>query len=288
MKPVVSATLLAGVMFWCAGDAWVLAELGSDASIEALRWAKQAEASGVARDHAGFVEGIERALKVALEASTRNPDHRLAEGVQALTEARALGREGNLAEGREDLQSAIVWLTRAVVLPAADPSADSSMNQRDPTSLKGHPARAGKERAMDHFLIDIEEATTRNDNFRQVLFTASHSQLVLMSLKPGEEIGTETHHLDQFIRVEAGRGSARLNGKDYALKDGSALVIPAGTEHNIINDRKDQPLKLYTIYSPPEHKDGVVHRTKQEAEADHDDHFDGKTTALLHESQKSR
>src|SRR5687768_8998721 len=100
---------------------------------------------------------------------------------------------------------------------------------------------------MDHFLIDIEEATIRNNNFRQVLFTASHSQLVLMSLKPGEEIGTETHHLDQFIRVEAGEGSARLNGKDYALKDGSALVIPAGTEHNVINDRKDQPLKLYTI-----------------------------------------
>jgi mannose-6-phosphate isomerase-like protein (cupin superfamily) len=141
---------------------------------------------------------------------------------------------------------------------------------------------------MDHFLIDIEEATIRNHNFRQVLFTASHSQLVLMSLKPGEEIGTETHHLDQFIRVEAGEGSARLNGKDYTLKDGSALVIPAGTEHNVINDRKDQPLKLYTIYSPPEHKDGVVHRTKEEAEADRDDHFDGKTTALLHESPASR
>lgn len=208
--------------------------------------------------------------------------------MHVLMEARALGQQGNLAEGREDLPSAIVWLTRAARLPAATPSLDWSMNQRDSTSMKGQPARAGKEHPMDHFLIDIEEATIRNNNFRQVLFTAPHSQLVLMSLKPGEEIGTETHRLDQFIRVEAGEGSARLNGKDYALKDGSALVIPAGTEHNVINDRKDQPLKLYTIYSPPEHKDGVVHRTKQEAEADHDDHFDGKTTALLHESPASR
>ena len=288
MKPVWSTSLLAGMILWCAGDLLALAEVKSDASMEALRWAKQAEASGVARDQARFVEEIDRALQVALDAGAKTPNHRLAEAVHALMEARALGQQGNLAEGREDLQSAIVWLTRAAGLPAANPSADWSMNQRDSTSLKGQSARPGKEHPMDHFLIDIEEATIRNNNFRQVLFTASHSQLVLMSLKPGEEIGTETHHLDQFIRVEAGEGSARLNGKDYALKDGSALVIPAGTEHNVINDRKDQPLKLYTIYSPPEHKDGVVHRTKEEAEADRDDHFDGKTTALLHESPASR
>ena len=140
---------------------------------------------------------------------------------------------------------------------------------------------------MNHFLINIEEATSRNEHFRQVLFTASHSQLVLMSLKPGEEIGTETHHLDQFIRVEAGEGTARLRGKDYPLEDGSALVIPAGTEHNIICTGRE-PLKLYTIYSPPEHKDGIVHRTKQEAEAERDDHFDGKTTSLAQESPVSR
>jgi len=146
----------------------------------------------------------------------------------------------------------------------------------------------GKESSMDHFLIDIEEATKRNENFRQVLFTALHSQLVLMSLKPGEEIGTETHQLDQFIRVEAGEGIARLNGKNYPLKDGSALVIPAGTEHNIVNQGTDRPLNLYTIYSPPEHKDATVHRTKQEAEADRDDHFDGKTTAMLQGSPSSR
>lgn len=137
---------------------------------------------------------------------------------------------------------------------------------------------------MDHFLIDIEEATVKNDNFRKVLFTAEKSQLVLMSLQPGEEIGTETHDLDQFIRIEAGHGTARLNGKDYQLQDGSALVIPAGTEHNIINRGKDKALKLYTIYSPPEHKDGTVHRTKADAQADREDHYDGKTTAMLQES----
>lgn len=137
---------------------------------------------------------------------------------------------------------------------------------------------------MDHYLIDIEDASIKNDNFRKVLFTAEHSQLVLMSLKPGEEIGMETHQLDQFIRVEAGRGTAQLNGKDYPIQDGSALVIPAGTQHNIINSGKDGALKLYTIYSPPEHKDGVVHRTKQDAQADRQDHFDGKTTAMLEES----
>jgi mannose-6-phosphate isomerase-like protein (cupin superfamily) len=141
---------------------------------------------------------------------------------------------------------------------------------------------------MDHFLIDIEDATKRNEDFRRVLFTASHSQLVLMALKPGEEIGTETHRLDQFIRVESGDGTARLNGKDHPLKDGSALVIPAGTEHNIINRGTERPLKLYTIYSPPEHKDKTIHRTKQDADADKGDHFDGKTTAMLEESAASR
>jgi len=140
---------------------------------------------------------------------------------------------------------------------------------------------------MDHFLVDIEEATVKNDNFRKVLFTASKSQLVLMSLKPGEEIGEETHDLDQFIRVEAGRGSAYLNGKMFPVQDGSALVIPAGTKHNVVNSGQDEPLKLYTIYSPPEHKDGTVHRTKAEAEADRGDHFDGKTTAMLSEAATS-
>ena len=136
---------------------------------------------------------------------------------------------------------------------------------------------------MDHYITNIEEATIQNDMFRKVLFTAEHSQLVVMSLKPGEDIGLETHQLDQFIRVEAGRGTAVLNGAKYPLEDGTAVVIPAGTEHNILNSGQ-KSLKLYTIYSPPEHKDGIVHATKQDALDDDEDHFDGKTTAMLQES----
>ena len=133
---------------------------------------------------------------------------------------------------------------------------------------------------MDHYITNIEEATIKNDMFRKVLFTAEHSQLVLMSLKPGEDIGTETHRLDQFIRVEAGRGTAYLNGAEYPLEDGTAIVIPSATEH-IIRNSGHEALKLYTIYSPPEHKDGTVHATKQDALRDREDHFDGKTTAML-------
>lgn len=136
---------------------------------------------------------------------------------------------------------------------------------------------------MDHYITNIEDATIHNDMFRKVLFTAEHSQLVVMSLKPGEDIGMETHQLDQFIRVEAGRGTAFLNGTKHPLEDGTAVVIPAGTEHNILNSGQES-LKLYTIYSPPEHKDGTVHATKQNALDDDEDHFDGKTTAMLQES----
>jgi mannose-6-phosphate isomerase-like protein (cupin superfamily) len=133
---------------------------------------------------------------------------------------------------------------------------------------------------MEFVLDNLEDATVKNQDFRRVLFTTTKSQLVLMSLKPGEDIGEETHDLDQFIRIEAGRGTARLNGQEHPLQDGTALVIPAGTRHNIIC-HADAALKLYTIYTPPEHKDGIVHRTKQEAEADRSDHFDGRTTAQL-------
>lgn len=133
---------------------------------------------------------------------------------------------------------------------------------------------------MDHYITNIEDATIHNDMFRKVLFTAEHSQLVLMSLKPGEDIGTETHQLDQFIRVETGRGTAYLNGAEYPLEDGTAIVIPAGIKHNIRNSGQDA-LKLYTIYSPPEHKDGIVHVTKQDALGDREDHFDGQTTSML-------
>ncbi len=126
---------------------------------------------------------------------------------------------------------------------------------------------------MAGYAVDIEKATLDNTYFRKVLFTGPKSQLVLMTLKPGEDIGKETHDdIDQFVRVEAGTGKAVIDGKEHALKDGSAVVIPAGSEHNVINTSSNEPLKLYTIYTPPEHPDGTVHKTKAEAEADHHHH----------------
>jgi mannose-6-phosphate isomerase-like protein (cupin superfamily) len=130
---------------------------------------------------------------------------------------------------------------------------------------------------MKGYATDIEEATLKNTDFRRVLYTGKNSQLVLMSLRPKEEIGEETHSLDQFIRIEAGDGVAILDGVKHQLSDGTAVVIPAGTKHNVINNSATEELKLYTLYSPPEHKDGTVHKTKSDALA-HEEHFDGKTS----------
>jgi mannose-6-phosphate isomerase-like protein (cupin superfamily) len=121
---------------------------------------------------------------------------------------------------------------------------------------------------------NIEKLTLENNYFRQVLYTSKHTQLVLMSLKPGEEIGEEVHELDQFIRCEAGQGKVVLNGVEYEIGDGSAVVVPQGMLHNVVNTSKDASLKLYSLYSPPEHRDGVVHATKEDADADNE-HFDG-------------
>jgi mannose-6-phosphate isomerase-like protein (cupin superfamily) len=131
-----------------------------------------------------------------------------------------------------------------------------------------------KEGKVTGYLLNIEQKTLENENFREVLYTGQHSQLVLMSLNPNEEIGMEIHEIvDQFIRVEKGIGKAILNGEEHELTDGTAIVIPAGTEHNIINISSEQKMKLYTIYSPAHHKDGTVHKTKQDAEADREDHI---------------
>jgi len=129
---------------------------------------------------------------------------------------------------------------------------------------------------MKGYVQDIESLAIKNDEFRRVLYTAKNCQLVLMALKPKEEIGAEVHKLDQFFRVEEGSGEAVLNGVRTAIRAGFAVVVPAGMTHNIINTGS-VPLKLYTIYSPPNHRDGVVHHTRADAEADNE-HFDGKTT----------
>ncbi len=131
---------------------------------------------------------------------------------------------------------------------------------------------------MKGFNTNIESETIANANFRKVLYTGKHSQLVLMSLKPGEEIGMEVHtDNDQFFRFEAGAGKVFIDGNEYEVSDGSAIIVPSGAEHNVVNISTTEDLKLYTIYSPAHHQDGVVRATKAEAEADGPE-FDGKTT----------
>lgn len=129
-------------------------------------------------------------------------------------------------------------------------------------------------RNMTGYVLNIGGKTLQNENFREVLYTAQHSQLVLMSLLPNEEIGMEVHEIvDQFIRVESGTGKAILNEEEHELSDGVAVIVPAGTKHNIINTSSDKKMKLYTIYNPAHHKNGTIHKTKQEAETDSEDHI---------------
>ena len=120
---------------------------------------------------------------------------------------------------------------------------------------------------MRGFVGNIEEETESNDFFRKVIFTAPHSQLVLMSLNPKEEIGEEVHDVDQFFRFEEGEGKVVIDGQESVVKDGWGVVVPAGIRHNVINTSETQSLKLYTIYSPAHHPDGTVHKTKEEATA---------------------
>ncbi len=127
---------------------------------------------------------------------------------------------------------------------------------------------------MTGFVGDIEKLTLENEDFRQVIYTGQHSQLVLMSLKPKEDIGMEVHEIvDQFLRIEKGQGKAILNGEEHEIHDGSAIVVPAGTKHNIINTSETEFMKLYTVYSPAHHKDGTVHKTKEDASKDQEDHI---------------
>ena len=131
---------------------------------------------------------------------------------------------------------------------------------------------------MKGYKNNIEKLTEENADFRHVLYTGVHSQLVLMSLLPNEEIGTETHHdNDQFFRFEKGEGKVIIDGTEYTVGDGDAVIVPAGATHNVINTSTTEALKLYTIYSPSHHKDGVVRATKSEAEANAPE-FDGVTT----------
>jgi len=128
---------------------------------------------------------------------------------------------------------------------------------------------------MKGFVEDIEALTEANDDYRRVLYTGQHLQLVLMALQPGEEIGEEVHEThDQFFRIETGRGEVVIDGQRTPIEDDDAVIVPAGARHNVVNT-SDAPLKLYTLYGPPEHRDGVVHKTKAD---EREEHFDGGTT----------
>lgn len=131
---------------------------------------------------------------------------------------------------------------------------------------------------MKGYIANIEKLSLENKNFRKVLYTAKYSQLVVMSLKPDEDIGEEIHHLDQFIRCEAGIGKIILDNVEHEISDGFAVVVPAGARHNIINTSADKEFKLYSLYAPPNHQDGTIHATKEEATADEEEHFGGETT----------
>ncbi|MBU2103877.1 cupin domain-containing protein [Patescibacteria group bacterium] len=133
---------------------------------------------------------------------------------------------------------------------------------------------------MKGFVTNIEHETEENTYFRKVLYTAAHCQLVVMSIPVAEDIGAEIHDVDQFIRIEEGEGMSILDGVERTLTKGSAVVIPAGVEHNIVNTSETQALKLYSVYAPAHHEDAVIHKTKEEALKD-DEHFDGHTTDAL-------
>jgi len=132
---------------------------------------------------------------------------------------------------------------------------------------------------MPGFIENIEKLTLENENFRKVLYTAKNSQLVLMTLTPGEDIGEEIHQVDQFFRLEQGTGTAILNGISHHITQDSVLIVPAGVKHNIVNTGTI-PIKLYTLYAPPHHQDGTIHKTKAEAQTD-TEHFNGKTTEWI-------
>lgn len=134
---------------------------------------------------------------------------------------------------------------------------------------------------MKGYIHDIEDATRRNSDFRHVAYTAKHMQLVLMALKPGEEIGEEIHDVDQFFRIETGVGDVVIDGQRSLITRDSVVIVPAGARHNVINTGSG-PLKLFTIYSPPHHRDALVEETKAEAEADEgEEWFDGHTSERL-------
>jgi mannose-6-phosphate isomerase-like protein (cupin superfamily) len=163
------------------------------------------------------------------------------------------------------------------VMQRVDKTFKPRLNEEEEPVSSGATTSGSTKSEKRGFHTNIEKDTVDNTNFRKVLYTGEHLQLVLMSLKPEEEIGMETHpDIDQFFRFDAGTGKAIINGNEYEITDGDCIIIPAGSEHNIINTGEEE-LKMYTIYTPPHHKEGTLFATKDEAEGS-DEKFDGKTT----------
>ena len=173
----------------------------------------------------------------------------------------------------------VAWIPVQAQSPAAPPdkmSMKDSMVAGSQSTAESQLRRNENGVAMRGYVQDLESLAIKNNEFRRVLYTTENCQLVLMSLKPKEEIGAEVHKLDQFFRIEEGSGEVVLDGVRTAIREGFAVIVPAWTTHNIINTG-NASLKLYTIYAPPNHRDGVVHHTRADAEADNE-HFDGRTT----------
>jgi mannose-6-phosphate isomerase-like protein (cupin superfamily) len=169
------------------------------------------------------------------------------------------------------MKTVVLGTVGAALLFAAATAQQSSVPGSQ-AQMQGRPGASAR-----GFVASIEDLTEDNSNFRRVLYTGKNLQLVLMALKPGEEIGEEVHAgTDQFFRIEEGQGEIRINGETTKIKDGDAVVVPAGARHNIVNTGY-APLRLYTLYAPPEHRDGTVQATKEDA-ARSTEHFDGKTT----------
>ena len=172
-----------------------------------------------------------------------------------------------------------IWAPVQAQSPEAAPEKPTMKDQMvgsDQTTTETKQQLNEERFTMKGYVQDLESLALKNNDFRRVLYTAENCQLVLMALKPKEEIGAEVHKSDQFFRVEEGTGEVVLDGVRTPIRAGFAVVVPAGVNHNIINTG-NVPLKLYTLYAPPNHRDGVVHHTRADAEADNE-HFDGKTT----------
>ena len=179
----------------------------------------------------------------------------------------------------EDIAAAIKTGSHDAKIAARNPHHPAGITaQKDPGHEKSGIHKTGK----SGFVANLREETRKNMDFRRVLYTGKFSQLVLMSLKPGEDIGLEIHEdVDQFFRFEEGQGIVEIDGTSHAVMDGSGVIVPCGATHNVTNTSEIQPLKLYTLYSPPEHQDKVIRKTQREALSD-EEHFDGKTTEKYH------